>query len=146
MTKISNRIILFLACIGLVISMYLSYSEIIGIAPECSVISGCETVQESEYSHILGVPVAFLGVLFYISLVFASFLRLNIKFEKLLTKLLFLATLIGVLFSAYLTYIELYVIFAICIYCVLSAVVSVLLFFVSLYENMKKSQVGTQEV
>ena len=138
MIKITNRIILFLAVIGLLISIYLSYSEIVGIPPKCTLLTGCEIVQESVYSHIFGVPVAFFGVLFYIFLISMTFIRLRFEFKKILAKVLLFITFLGFLFSIYLTYIELYIIFAICVYCVLSAIVSTLLFFTSLYENIKR--------
>ncbi len=131
---------LILALVGLAVSLYLSYSKLLGVPVSCSLLSGCQAVEESKYSEIFGIPVAFLGVLFYMFLIISTFIRISEKYQTILTKLIFFATLIGFIYSIYLTYLELFVIFAICIYCVTSAVTSTGLFFVSLYENMVLSR------
>jgi uncharacterized membrane protein len=136
MTKTTNRIILLLILVGLIVSGYLAYAKFSGIPVNCSILSGCQTVEQSKYSVMFGVPVAVYGVLFYLGLIFATFIRINQKYKNLVTKLILLATTFGFLFSVYLTYLELYVIFAICVYCVVSAIISTALFFLSLYENI----------
>lgn len=136
MTKTTNRLILILSLIGLLVSAYLSYSKLSGIPVKCSLLTGCETVEQSSYSMIFGIPVAVLGLVFYLSLIISTFFRVNINYKDLISKFVLIATAFGFIFSLYLTYLELYVIFAICAYCVLSALVSTGLFFVSIYENI----------
>ena len=79
--------------------------------------AGCEVVQTTRYSEILGVPVAALGLAGYADLLTSALLR----GEGMVLFGLFV-TLVGVLFSGYLTWLELFVIEAICQWCVASAV------------------------
>ena len=81
---------------------------------------GCETVQSSSYATIFGVPVAVVGLVGYSGLLFSASLRGEVG-----VYLGLLVSLVGTLFSAYLTYLELFVIHAICEWCVASAAVMV---------------------
>ena len=84
--------------------------------PVCGPVQGCDTVALSPYSEIAGVPVAFLG--FGYSLVMlgliAAWLR---RGDRLLLHAAYSLGLLGVVFVAYLTYLELFVIQAVCIWC-----------------------------
>jgi len=103
------------------ISGYLSVARAVGEAAVCGPSKGCETVASSEYSAVLGIPVAFLGLgLSLVLLVLAGLWWLRRERRALLAaySLLLLATL-GV---AYLTYLELFMIEAICPWCVAYAV------------------------
>ncbi len=103
------------------ISGYLSVARAAGEAAVCGPSKGCEIVASSEYSAVLGIPVAFLGLgLSLVLLVLAGLWWLRRERRALLAAygLLLLATL-GV---AYLTYLELFVIEAICPWCVSYAV------------------------
>jgi len=103
------------------VSGYLSVARLLGEAAVCGPSKGCETVASSEYSAVLGVPVAFLGLgLSLVLLVLAGVWWLRRERRALLAAyaMLLLATL-GV---AYLTYLELFVIEAICPWCVAYAV------------------------
>jgi uncharacterized membrane protein len=87
------------------------------VAPVCLAGGGgCETVQSSRYAEILGVPVAALGLGEYAGLLLSALLR-----GEGGALLGLFVTLASVLFSAYLTYLELFVIYAICQWCVASA-------------------------
>jgi uncharacterized membrane protein len=106
-----------IAVAGLLISVYLTWSHLSGAAPACVGGSGgCETVQTSRYSEMLGVPVAALGLFAYGIMLVCTFLR----GERAAILGVFVA-LVAVLFSAYLTYLELFVLRAICQWCVASA-------------------------
>jgi uncharacterized membrane protein len=110
-----------LAVVGLLISGYLTWVHYAGVAPVCVGGSGgCETVQTSSYATILGVPVAVLGLVGYSGLLLAALLR-----GEAGVYLGLLVALVGTLFSAYLTYLELFVIHAICEWCVASAALMV---------------------
>ena len=107
-----------LAVVGLLISAYLTWVHYAGVAPVCVGGSGgCETVQASSYATLLGVPVAALGLVGYSGLLLSAFLRGGAG-----AYLGLLVALVGTLFSAYLTYLELFVIHAICEWCVASAI------------------------
>jgi uncharacterized membrane protein len=110
-----------LAAAGLLISAYLTWVHFAQVAPVCVGGSGgCETVQSSRYATVLGVPVAVLGIIGYAGLLFSAVLR-----GELGVYLGFLFALVGTLFSAYLTYLEVFVIHAICQWCVASAAIMV---------------------
>src|SRR5215217_5240506 len=110
-----------LSIAGLMISAYLTWTHVQGVVPACvGDSSGCATVQASRYSAILGVPVAALGLAGYAGLLVSAL----IKGEGGIFFGLFVA-LVGVLFSAYLTWLELFVIGAVCQWCVVSAVLMV---------------------
>lgn len=115
---IARRILLgALAVVGLLISAYLTWVHYAGVAPVCVGGSGgCETVQTSSYATIFGVPVAVVGLVGYTGLLLSASLRGEVG-----VYLGFLVALVGVLVSAYLTYLEVFVIHAVCEWCVASA-------------------------
>jgi uncharacterized membrane protein len=126
-------IVAALALAGIFISLYLTLYKI-GIIGELSCsIGSCETVNTSKWSRFLGLPVAAWGLLFYLD-VFAVALvgtMRRFEFEPAISFVLVGEAAVGVLFSAWLTYLELGVIHAICIWCVTSAVIVTVIFLVS---------------
>ena len=110
------------ALIGLGIAAYLTVVHYTGTAPACAIAHGCEVVQSSAYASLAGVPVALLGLLGYVAILAA----LARDGEEWRTAAAFLS-LAGLGFSAWLTYVEVGVLHAICIWCVGSAVCMVLL-------------------
>jgi uncharacterized membrane protein len=110
------------ALAGLGIAGYLTVVHYAGGAPVCAIAHGCETVQKSSYASLAGVPVALLGLIGYAGIL-ASLLRDD---EAGRTATAFL-TLLGFGFSAWLTYVEVGRLHAICIWCVGSAVCMTLL-------------------
>jgi uncharacterized membrane protein len=117
----------FLAAFGACIATYIALEAAGGSAPACIAGSGgCLTVAESSYSHLLGVNVSVFGIAGYLLLLGVSIVRGDAA--RLAG---FGLGLIGFGFSVYLTYLELFVIDAICQWCVGSAVVMTLLFAVS---------------
>jgi uncharacterized membrane protein len=114
--------ILVLTVIGIGIASYLTYTHYAGIKVACLSSGGCETVQASRWSKVDGVPVALLGLIGYV-LIFLS-LAVRGDIGRIGG---FGLTLVGFLFSAYLTYRELFSIHAICQWCVSSAVIMTVL-------------------
>jgi uncharacterized membrane protein len=110
------------ALAGLAIAAYLTIVHYAGADPVCAIAHGCATVQQSEYAELAGVPVALLGLLGYAA-VLVTLLRDG---EGWRTATAFLA-LGGFGFSAWLTYVEIWRLDAICIWCVASAVCMTLL-------------------
>jgi uncharacterized membrane protein len=109
--------LLVLAVLGALISAYLTWTHFAGLTPVCSGSGeGCETVQSSRYASILGMPVALLGLIAYGGLIFSAVL-----WREAGLYLGFLISLVGTLFSAYLTYLEIFVIGALCQWCLASA-------------------------
>ncbi len=95
----------------------------------CAVNHGCETVQKSKYAELAGVPVALIGLIGYVGIL-ASFLLRGDNGRLARVAL----TAIGFAFSAYLTYLELFEIHAICQWCVGSAVIMTVLLALSVYD------------
>lgn len=119
-----RRLIAFFATIGIGVASYITIVESGGGAPACLAGGGgCETVAESSYSHIAGVNIAIFGVVGYVLILLSAFFRNDAaRFGG------FAVALGGFGFSVYLTYLELYVIEAICQWCVASAVLMTILF------------------
>ena len=105
-----------LALAGLAVSGYLTWVRFSGGVPICSGAGGCEAVQSSRWSEVAGVPVALLGLAGYGSLLVA--LVPSVEGARATAAALALA---GFGFSGWLTYLELVEIRAICLWCVISA-------------------------
>ena len=110
------------ALAGLGIAGYLTAVHYSGGTPVCAVAHGCATVQQSDYASLAGVPVAVLGLLGYVAILVA----LARDGEEWRTAAAFLS-LAGLGFSGWLTYVEVGVLNAICIWCVGSAICMALL-------------------
>jgi uncharacterized membrane protein len=131
-----RMIVAALALAGIFISLYLTLYKL-GIIAELSCsVGSCETVNLSKWSRFLGIPVAAWGLLFYIAVFVVSVLGTLPRFEteRAFSIVIVAQAVIGVLFSAWLTYLELAVIHAICIWCVTSAVVVTLILIVSVLD------------
>jgi len=114
---------LCLALAGAGIASYLAAENLQGKSGVCTVVHGCQTVQQSAYGKIFGVPVSVPGLAMYAFLVAAALVVLT-NFRGLRSVAAFLAfngALFGFCFSLYLTYIEGWVLHAWCIYCIGSA-------------------------
>jgi uncharacterized membrane protein len=119
--------------VGLLDSIYLTYIKLSHNEAFCAGIGDCDVVNTSPYSEIAGIPIALLGTIVYVALVILLFFEESAGFWKNNSRLIFFGlTLVGLLYSAYLTYIEVAVINAICPFCVLSAVAMLVLFVVSI--------------
>lgn len=120
-------LLMVLALIGIADSAYLSLHAAAGTPLVCdlgSALSGCNQVANSPYSQVFGIPLAYLGVAFY--LVFflvalgARVLRPHKTHHIAITALAAASSLASIGFL----YIQLALIQALCIYCVLSAVLT----------------------
>jgi uncharacterized membrane protein len=111
----------FLALAGFGIAAYLLASRILGQPPACGPVAGCETVAASEFATMFGVPVALFGVGFSTLVAIVSALWWRSADRRALDAAYGLG-LAGVIAVAYLTYLEIFVIEAICVWCVAYAV------------------------
>jgi len=128
-----RSISIILAGIGLLDSIYLTWIKLANQYAICGPIGDCESVNSSPYAEIAGIPIALFGAGAYLLIIVLLFLEQRDGFwSEYGTMLVFGLSLVGVLYSGYLTYLELFVIRAICPYCVLSAVVLVLLLTISI--------------
>jgi uncharacterized membrane protein len=133
-------IVAALALAGIFISIYLTLYKL-GVIGEltCS-IGSCETVNTSRYSVFLGLPVAAWGLFFYLDVFGVALIGTmpRLENEPLISIVLVAEAAIGVIFSAWLTYLELNVIHAICVWCVTSAVIVTVIFFASVADLREK--------
>lgn len=114
----------FVAAFGVGVATYIAIAEAGGGAPACIAGGGgCETVAESQYAHLAGINVAVLGIAGYVLLLVASLLRGDSARVAG-----FALALTGLGYSVYLTYLELFVIEAVCQWCLISAVLMTILF------------------
>jgi uncharacterized membrane protein len=133
-----------LAVLGLVDALYLTWVKLSHHEAACLPgIGNCEVVNTSKYSAINGMPIAVLGAGAYLLILVVLYLESrNRTVRDNGPLIIFGLTLIGVLYSAYLTYLELAVIHAICPYCVVSAIIMILIFaanLIRLIQNQAKA-------
>ena len=105
--------------LGIGVAGYLSYVETQNVAAVCGPIGDCNAVQTSPYATLFGfLPVGVLGFLGYVGLLAAWLARKWIpRFEKLASLAFLAMSVFAVIFSLYLTYLEPFVIHAVCIWC-----------------------------
>jgi uncharacterized membrane protein len=117
--------IALLSLLGVFVSAYLYLYKIGKIGSLACGAGGCEAVQLSRWSSFLGVDVALLGLIGYLGLLGLALagLRQDLTGRRGVAVALLAASGVGVLFAGYLTYLELFVIHAICFWCVSSAVI-----------------------
>ena len=125
--------------IGLFDSLYLTWLKISNNPRMCIQGSGdCFTVNSSKYSEIAGIPVAGLGAAAYLCLLLILTTENRNDFLKSIAIFfIFGITLVGTNFSAYLTYIEVFVLKMICPFCVISAIIMLILLVISIIRLIK---------
>jgi uncharacterized membrane protein len=129
-----RQALVLLALVGLLVATYLWLYKI-GVVGELKCgTGGCETVQASRYAALLGVPVALYGVVGYGALFAVGLAALDPAraTDARLTRLLAGLATTGFLFTVYLTAVELFVLHAICRWCVASAVIMTAIWLLSL--------------
>ena len=131
---VSRMAIAMLSLIGLIISAYLSLYKLGYLGFIQCTTGGCETVQSSRYAFFFGIPVALWGVGAYLALLVLALIGLQPGWEGKgwVGVALFGASAVGVLFTAYLTYLEAYVIHAWCQWCLVSAALVTIIFLSSI--------------
>mgnify|MGYP001565714606 CR=1 FL=1 len=126
-------LLLVLAFMGIADAWYLAASALSDTALSCdlgAVLDGCNIVAKSPYSHFLGIPLALYGVGYY-AVTFVLSALLLILNDKRIIRALFLLSIVGALASVVFLAIQFALIQALCIYCIASAIISFLVFFVS---------------
>lgn len=119
--------IIALSFFGIVLSLYLTINYFKGSdISYCITGTDCDVVKKSAFSKIFGIPVSALGILGYGAIIISTLTSLS---KKNRWNLLFVFSTLGLAFSAYLTYVELFIIKAVCSFCVASAIIITLIFF-----------------
>ncbi len=112
---------------GFLDATYLTIEHYRGVVPPCSIVAGCEAVTTSSYSLFLTIPVALLGALYYLAVLFLTIAYLDTKKPHFI-KVAASITPVGFLVSLYFIYLQAFVIKAWCLYCLGSALSSTILF------------------
>ncbi|MCZ2113600.1 MAG: vitamin K epoxide reductase [Anaerolineae bacterium] len=114
-----------LAVIGIIVAGYLTYVETQAVEAVCGPFGDCNTVQSSPYAKLFGIPIGIIGLLGYAAILAAWFWGRsgNVMARTALLGM----TVVGALFSVYLTYLEIFVIHAVCAWCLGSALIMALL-------------------
>ncbi len=126
--------------IGAADSVYLLIYKLTGNPYMCLGNGGCHNVNFSPYSEISGIPISVFGIGAYLAILCILVLEGRVKIAKENGPLaIFGIGLGGVAFSVYLTYLELYVIHAICPFCVVSAIAITLIFILAIIRLVKQT-------
>ncbi|OJI08878.1 hypothetical protein BK005_00150 [bacterium CG10_37_50] len=130
---------LVLSLIGFIDSTYLSLAYFKGENLNCAFLSGCEQVTTSAYSTILGVPLALIGLGFYL-LVFVFLIGYWDFKKQFLLKIVYGLSIIAFGMSLWLTAVQIFILQALCQYCLISAITSTGIFLLSFfYQRQLKS-------
>ena len=136
----ARRLVALLALAGIFLATYLALYKFGMIGALTCTVGSCETVQLSKWAMFLGMPVAAWGIGFYVAMFVLAMLSLGTSSRAVRWALLLLGGW-GVLFSAWLTYLELYVIHAICMWCVVSAVLTGVIFLLLVVDRPWREEV-----
>ncbi|MBY0472886.1 vitamin K epoxide reductase family protein [Patescibacteria group bacterium] len=118
--------------IGIGDTLYLAYYHFLGLIPTCAV-GGCEIVLNSQYSSLLGVPLSYIGLVYYVYMLALAVLLAIDPESKGLRFGMLTYTAIGLLFSIGFELFQFFVIGALCLYCGISAATSLLLFVLAVW-------------
>ena len=113
--------------IGFCDAAYLTIEHYRGVIPPCSVVDGCESVLTSPYAKIAGIPISMFGMAYYFSIIILAIVYLDSRSRAVMRVCAGLSC-VGFLTSIFLAYLQVFVIRYICLYCMISAASSAVLF------------------
>ncbi len=129
MRGLSNTVIgifFIVAFVGFLDASFLTAKHFSGEVPPCFLTSGCDVVTTSTYSKFLGIPVALMGLLYYLGQLILMMYYVDKKKNEVLP-LISLGAVLAFGFSLWLTYTQVFLIKSYCIYCLFSAGISTIL-------------------
>jgi uncharacterized membrane protein len=136
-----RKIIIGLAILGLLVSIYMTIYKVTNNEAMCIGSGGCSVVNASRYSEVNGIPVALIGVGGYAAILALLFLEQRPGFfQDNGTMMLFGISLVGFLFTLYLIVVEVFFIKAYCPFCLTSQGVMTIIFILSVARVVKQPQ------
>lgn len=135
-------IVAVLALTGALVALYLTLYKLGVIGQLVCQVGSCERVNSSRWATFLGLPVAAWGVGAYLLILALALAGLQGLSSRPIAWALTLLSGWGVLFSAWLTYLELFVIHAVCMWCVISATLVTLIFITSVIDLRRELRAG----
>lgn len=137
--KILSWVILVLSFIGFIDATYLAIKKFFASPLPCYIFQGCDVVNTSSYSNIFGIPNSLLGAIFYLAVFILTVRFLETK-NFAYFKAIFYLSILGFLMALYLTVLQVFVIKALCIYCLISAIDSTLIFALTFFIKITESK------
>ncbi len=119
-----------LSLVGFMDALYLTIEHFSGGQVTCIIVTGCERVLTGPYSEVFGIPIALLGVLYYL-FIFSGALFFLFGNSHKFFRLSLIAASAGFLASLWFVSLQLFIVKAICFYCMISAFTSFTLFSLS---------------
>jgi len=150
MKRLAVWAIVFFAFCGLANSAYLTQSEQNGTPLLCNIehLNGCNIVAASPYSHLFGISLAEYGLFFYAIVFFIAAMEL-VLVDQLLRRTLQALALAGFIASLYFTFLQVFIIKALCVYCMGSAALALFIFVAASYiepvRTVLRKKSGDQE-
>lgn len=126
MNLIKNKFIVYsliLGFLGFVVATYLTILHFKNVLPPCHLTSNCEKVLTSQFASIGPIPLALLGSLFYLAVIFLCVLILT-NYKKVFLDAFYAVSTVGFAVSLILIFIQAYIIHAFCQYCLTSEAIS----------------------
>lgn len=120
-------VFLILGAIGLADASFLTIKHYTGGPLPCVITTSCEAVTTSSYSKLAGIPVALLGSFNYLLIIILSVAVLDTKRTQWLRRLAGW-TAVGFVFTLYFLFVQAFILQAYCVYCLISAGISTVLF------------------
>ncbi len=139
MDKRLNQIVIALAVIGLLVSIYMTIYKITDNESMCVGSKDCSVVNASKYSEVNGIPVAVVGMIGYAAILGVLFMeRKPGFFMSNGTMILFGLTLTGFLFTIWLIYVEVALLKAYCPFCIASQTAMTLIFILTVIRLVRQ--------
>ena len=137
--KYRKGLLFILIAAEIVLSAYLAYTKITGTKAFCLTGQGCETVQNSAYGTILGIPLGVVGIASFSALFVLYLLVYN---NKLPNYLFLIATIIGAIGSLYFLSLQVFVIGAICSDCFIVDCTMLIIAGITIYDYYKTKSIN----
>jgi len=119
--------LIIISFIGFLDATYITLKHYLGVPITCSILNGCEKVTTSVYSTVFNIPVALIGSVYYLIIFALIILYLDTKKETIFYTACKI-TALGFIASIWFTYIQIFVLKALCFYCLVSSGTSTILF------------------
>ena len=142
-SKVLLRAITIISLVGFADTVYLTANHYLGTGIKCLLLEGCEIVLASPYSQVLGIPMAVIGLVFYVGIFILASMA-EIYQNNLLVKFLVLGGTLGFAASLVFLYIQIFIIGALCVYCLVSATSSTIIFIATILLN-KNIKISTHD-
>jgi len=127
-------LMLALCVIGFFVALYLTFQHYTGGTPDCSLVQGCEVVTTSEYATIFGVPISLFGALYFFALTIVLFAWLQ-HGKRAFDAVAGILVISGSIIACILIGIQIFVLDAICLYCMTADSISIVLLFLFFYKR-----------